>query len=245
MSKTSQIIQIAVVSIISHSVANATLTFSRGEIVFTGYNSDNPDEVAFFTVSEISDGASINFTDNGWLSSGGFRTGEGVITWENNTGQTISAGTEIILTGSSSASVGGLSSTSGSFSLSSSGDQVFAYQVANPTNDSDILGALQMNSGWESNATSSNTSAAPGSDFMALAISPERDSAYYEGPTTFSSVSDLQIQITDLDNWTTSNSRITFDSPRTFTIIPEVSATLPVGLFILVSLVRYRNRMHH
>ena len=50
---------------------SASLVFSRGELVFTGVNSDNPDEFAFFTTRPIDAGAEIRFTDSGWLAAGG------------------------------------------------------------------------------------------------------------------------------------------------------------------------------
>ena len=166
-------------------LVSASLTFSRGELVFTGYNSDNPDEFGFFTTVPIDAGATISFTDDGWFAVGGLRTNEGIISWTNDTGGAIGAFSEILVQGTASASEGSVSVMAGSFALSASGDQLLAFQGALPTGNSDIIGALQMNGAWDADATSANSSAQPGTGFMSLAITPELDNAYYTGPTSF------------------------------------------------------------
>lgn len=71
----------------SQSVLNA------GDIVITGYRSDYPDEFTFVLLTDVQATTQIKFTDNGWQSSGSFRTGEGILVWTATSD--IPCGTEI------------------------------------------------------------------------------------------------------------------------------------------------------
>lgn len=56
-------------------------TLSEGDIAFLQYNGDSSGtEIKFLALNDIPVGEIIYFTDNGWLSSGSFRTGEGTVT---------------------------------------------------------------------------------------------------------------------------------------------------------------------
>jgi hypothetical protein len=54
-------------------------TLSAGDVAFLSIIGDNPDTFAFVLLKNIEAGTTINVTDNGWLASGAFRTGEGVL----------------------------------------------------------------------------------------------------------------------------------------------------------------------
>jgi hypothetical protein len=63
----------------------AQTDFAPGQIMFTGYNSDDPDGFSFVILADVLDGTVIYITDRGWSSSSGFRddaTGEGTISYE-------------------------------------------------------------------------------------------------------------------------------------------------------------------
>jgi hypothetical protein len=51
---------------------------SPGDVMITGFNSDNPDAVAIVAVNEIAAGATLFMTDNAWTGSV-FRTNEGTL----------------------------------------------------------------------------------------------------------------------------------------------------------------------
>ncbi len=57
---------------------SAQTILNAGDIAIVGINTDNPDDFAFVLLTDIESGTVINFTDNGWLAAGGFRTGEGI-----------------------------------------------------------------------------------------------------------------------------------------------------------------------
>src|SRR5262245_44395969 len=93
-------------------------TLIPGDIAIIHYNSDAPDTFAFVFLRDVEAGTTVNFTDNGWLAGGGFRAGEGTVTF--TAASAIAAGTVVPLTG---------------LDLDEAGDQIIAYQgsAASPT----------------------------------------------------------------------------------------------------------------
>ena len=175
-----------------------------GDIAIIGFNFDNPDEFAFVTLVDIVAGTEINFTDNGWQANGTFRDTEGTFTW--TAGTDIAPGTVI-------------NPTVSSVAFSASGDQIIAYQgdSSNPT----FIYALNSegNPGvWQSDATSSNTSALPtglvnGETAVAL---DEVDNAVYTGITS-GTKQELLAAISDQSNWSGDNSNRQTISTASFT----------------------------
>lgn len=149
-------------------------TLSAGDIGITGANADNPDQFSFVLLTNVVAGTEINFTDCGWLASGGFRNynaddgsiAEGIITWTATSD--LPCGTEIIIEetfdGSNiyDADIGTAIETQDGFVLASTiGDQIIAFQgtTLNPT----FLFALHFtnNNGWAPDAVNVRTSAVP------------------------------------------------------------------------------------
>src|SRR5207237_7227734 len=58
-------------------VAPASASLAPGDIAVIGYQSTDPDTLAFVVLAPISAGEVIRFTDSGWLASGAFRANEG------------------------------------------------------------------------------------------------------------------------------------------------------------------------
>ena len=174
---------------------------SPGDIAFVGYNSVNPDGFTIIALTNIPVDEIVYFTDNGWLSSGDFRGGEGIITWEN-TGSEIITGTIItfIDNGIYESSIGTVTN-SGNVSLALEGDQLIAYY----TDDTTItnISAIHFKSDtWNSDATNSNTSAIPAgliNDSTAMAIG-NIDNAIYVGNFN-GTQSELQAKIYNPANW--------------------------------------------
>jgi hypothetical protein len=111
-------------------------TLSPGAIAFVGFNADGSDDLAFVALSPIAATDAILFTDNEWnggdVGAGGqFNTGEGFITWTPPAGG-VPAGTVVTLSSLSttgrSASVGSITSASGSMNFGGSDETVYAYQ---------------------------------------------------------------------------------------------------------------------
>src|SRR4249919_3114894 len=91
---------------------------TAGDIAIIHYNSTGSDSFSFVFLRAVEIGTAVNFTDNGWLAAGGFRPGEGTVTYTAATA--ITAGTIVTLTG---------------LNLDDAGDQIIAYQgdPATPT----------------------------------------------------------------------------------------------------------------
>ena len=169
-------------------VAGAQTTLGRGDIAFTGYDSGGTDEVSFVLLRSVAAGTSISFTERGWLAAGGFRSGEATFTLTFSADYPCGSELRAVMAplavlDASGASAGTV--VGGGHSLSTSGDQVFAYQGAAPTagNEAGFLAAIQMNGPWDADATSANASARPaslGDGVDAIAIAPEVDNARYD-----------------------------------------------------------------
>jgi hypothetical protein len=160
----------AMLLILSSLQMKAQTTLLAGDIAFSGYSSNNAanDEFSFVLLKNITSGTAINFTDNGWLNTNVFRTGEGTLTWTSTTA--LVAGTEIKINfpagGASGTAtfVGGASAGTVTVpggiapSLATSGDQVLAYQgtTASPT----FISGIHMNVYSVANFDPVNTDAA-------------------------------------------------------------------------------------
>lgn len=128
----------------TEAVAQTTLV--AGDIAFSGYISTvTPDEYSFVLLRNITAGTTINFTDNSWLNTGVFRTGEQNVTWTATTA--LNAGQEIRISGTTASLASGAGSpgtvTGTAINLNTSGDQILAFQgtTGSPT----FISAIHMN----------------------------------------------------------------------------------------------------
>ena len=157
---------------------------SPGDIAIIGYNSDPSDNLAWVTFVDIADGTEIFFEDNEWNGSS-FNSGEGVITWTNNTGSSISAGTVITMdelsSGMATTSTGSISVTS-PFNPANSNDGVFVY-IGAASNPTTFLYAMTNGSTIANGLGSiANTGLIQG--FTAVLLSSGTDIGQYNGPKT-------------------------------------------------------------
>ncbi len=197
------------------AAAGAQTNLNLGDVVFTGYQSDTPDEFTVLLLVAVDSGTTLTFDENGWFAIGGFRCCEGVVTW--TAGANLPKNTQVTidpagLTASNDAgqTAGTVTVDAGSFALSASGDQIFAYQGTAPSagDESNFVSAIQMNGGWDGDATNTNTSAQPSvftDGVNSLSISPEADNAIYDCSTTDGTPAALRTAITNSANWTTSS----------------------------------------
>ncbi len=145
-SRVGRLLITAVLFITLNTSVKAQTTLVLGDIAFTGYHSATAatDSFSFVLLRSITAGTVINFTDNGWLSPGSFRGGETTVIF---TSIALPAGREIIIGGLTARQAGNGTSagtvTGSALSLSTTGDQIFAYQgtVATPT----LISGIQMN----------------------------------------------------------------------------------------------------
>ncbi len=205
---------------------NAQTTLVAGDIAFTGYNSDNSTGLDTFSfvitrVGGISSATTISFTDNGWLSgTSALATNEGVITWTSS--NSISQGTEVkiaglvaLINGATSGTVANTSNAASGLSLSTTGDQVLAFQGASlsPT----FISAIQMNVStlagdgidsdslnWDGSVIGTNRSARPAglmTGRTAVWLPTEVDNAKYSCTGSTGSLANVIIAINNSGNW--------------------------------------------
>lgn len=179
-----------------------------GDIALIGIYTDAPDKTAFVALANLPAGTTINFTDEGWKSSGSFRSGENHISWTAPSGG-VAAGTVVSLDMSD---------------LSNSGDQVIAY-TGTSSNPTFIFALNNDDSSWASNATSNNNSALPtgltnGANAIAL---DEKDNAAYIGITS-GTASALLAAIANKSNWTGSDGS-TPSWPSSFTVTSAAASS--------------------
>lgn len=203
---------------------------SAGDIAIIGMNTDAPDKFRFLVLSELVPGTTIHFTDNGWCTTttnsnctaaNALRNGENTLVWTTGA-VAIPAGTVVDIQGGTVS--GGGSITSGALNgLSSSGDQILAYE----DNGNSLTFIYAVNNQgspgtWQSDASSSKDSALPpglttGLHEVAL---DERDNYVYTGISN-GTKQQLLAAISDKSNWTGQNSLAGMPSGTTvFTLLP-------------------------
>jgi len=184
-------------------------TLNAGDIVITGFLSDNPDQFTFVLLTDVQATTEIKFPDNGWQSSGSFRAGEGVLVWTADTD--LPCGTEIrVQEGLSSpftASHGTITDDV-DFDLLQNGDQILAYQGADATPTFLYAIHFAIGVGW-TNATNVRTTAIPTglTDGVNAVYIGNFDNGNYDCSVTIDQALILSAVSTST-NWTTSNDRI-------------------------------------
>lgn len=210
-------------------------SLAAGDIAITGFNSMLPDGFSFVLLTDIEDTTVIKFTDQGWISTGGFReASEGEITWTATSN--LSCGTEIIITYVSngtiySASSGTAIETGLGFRLDIGGDQLLAYQ-GNRTSPTFIYAINFDSAGW-SDAVDGATSALPTGlidGTNAIDLGETYNGKYSCSVTTGQSLILAAVSITT--NWNLSNTLLTLGDCGSFscaTICSGTTVTWEVG----------------
>jgi hypothetical protein len=199
---------------------------AAGDVAVVGFSADAK-SFAFVLLTDLS-GTTINFTDNGWQSSGSFRPGEGIITLTIPAGTPI--GTVITVSNTNTASAaavtaGGTSipvTRSGTLDFAQGGDTIFAYTgtAASP----DFLFGIDFadsNTTYAGNATSTTTSGIPpalteGSTALAFGA----DNGGYSGSLTGSRATILA-NIANAANWTFNEAAPVPTYPGNFTVTAD------------------------
>ena len=221
-------------------------TLSAGDIAIIGVNSDDPDDFSFVLLVDIEADTEIRFTDSGWLDSNQFRASEGAFKYTAPTnlsaGTVINFGNDAVnFASDNDADVG-----NNGFNLSSSGDQVIAFQgtSTNPT----FIYAVQTNSTqFQTTASSSNDSALPnglvnGTSAVAVGqgsgVGDEWDNSVYNMSVTNGTKEEILAAVSNAANWTGSNDALTIpsssftvgdsDDNNTDTTAPELNDSNPL-----------------
>lgn len=184
-----------------HAIVGAPTVLEEGDIAFIGYATDDPDQFAFLTFVDITENTEIVFTDNGWKADNTWRSGESEGVWTAPAGG-IPAGSVIQIKGTTV--TGGGTMSVGLTGLSSSGDQVLAYQdnSGSPT----FISAINMDwSIWQAESSNSNTSTIPtGLTNNVNANAVLQENGYYNGPTN-GTINFLRSAINNPANWITTD----------------------------------------
>lgn len=206
-----------------------------GDIAIIDVQGSSNDRFSFVPLVPIAAGTQIVFTDNGWLSAGGFRSGEGAITYTVGAA-TLNAGTVVTVTDAAIAGVvvapSGTVTRAGSFNISTFGDQLIAYCPGSPITP---LAAVHTNgSSFDANAIDANTSALPSGlaiSSSAIAVGNTANTILNcTGGTVTGSSSQIATIVYSAGSWTNSGSLQTLPSCTynvNFTSVNNFGYTVP------------------
>ena len=197
------------------TIQSTTLTTSvgtsellPGDIAFVGYGTDDQDKFAFVLLTDMTENTEITFTDNGW-NGFSLNTTEQTGIWTAPNGGLLK-GTVIVIAGTTV--TGGGTMSNGLTGLSTSGDQILAFQG---TTDSPAFVAGISTTGWiATGSPTSNQSYLPMELTLystALGFTSEMDNRIYNGPLTLGN-STINAFISHPANWLSDNTIQTFPS---------------------------------
>eukprot|EP00434_Breviolum_minutum_P043516 symbB.v1.2.038796.t1/scaffold6109.1/size20858/1 len=178
------------------ATTTAPVVLSAGSCAVVGFHADNPDDFGLLLLETVPANFVVYVTDRGVLSDGSLRSGEGILQYTSV--EDVLPGTVLLLQN--------FSSSSGTFSLSSSGDQIIAFS-GSEASPSFMCGINFEGTSWQSTADSASSSAVPPgleASMAALAL-PETDNAAYVGNTT-GTAQELLTRIQGTENWQSDNS---------------------------------------
>lgn len=211
---------------LSHSTWGA---LSPGDLMFVGYTS-NDDSLSFVTWVDLPPNETLLFID-GEYDGGGNGSGEGIgggyytsnrtISWENTSDDTLAPGTVVVISGlSNTSSFPNIGSTTGGFSLTNQGEQIFIAQGTigddngNSYLDGDLIFGLDYEGSpsWGENNESKLPSAlntANGNISIGHITSQE-----YSDPRNILAFSNYPTEVSNNTNWSFPSGNIL--SPQSF-----------------------------
>lgn len=215
-----------------------------GDIAFSAYNADAPDDFTFVLLTNVNSGDAITFNENGWFNHlGGFRSGENTctITFTNS----YSPGVQIIIHNSPLEARDQNNTIAGTVTgsplvLSSGGDSIIAYDASLPTptisNESGLIAAINMTGQWghpsgtgndSSTTTELPTSLIDGMHAVSVTNSggSEVDNARISGAncSNFSDIASLRTMLNTASNWETNNDTSYPHNPPLCNFLPILS----------------------
>ncbi len=188
-----------------------TYAQNTGDVCIIGMNSDDPDKVLLVTFTDVSSGTVIYLTDKSW-DGNAWSANEGFKSFTLNQDWTAGQVVELDLkNNTANPNIGTVASVGSSgFALGTKGDQLYVYLGSDENTPTTFLFAINTKGGWGTNELT-NTGLTDGTN--ALTFPNSTDDVAYTGPrsgqATFNDYKTLIADVTN--NWTTSNSSITFD----------------------------------
>jgi hypothetical protein len=233
---------IALLSLLAAGSASAAITMA-GDLMFTGFNADGNDNLAFVLLADYTANTNIYFTDNEWDGSA-FNTGESFFHWSNPVNLT--AGTVVSLNNLSGGTLGASTGTvvfddATNTGVAAGNESIYAYigtsyDTATPTFLSAIANEGFVNAGT---GVLTNTGLTAGTN--AIAFTGGVDIAAYNGARdTQTTWADYRSLLANTANWGSQNASgdqssdsIFPDVPfntTSFSLVPEPGAALFLGL---------------
>ena len=184
-----------------------------GDIAILGFQSDTPDKFAFIVLTDLSGGTEIKFTDNGWKDNNTLYANEGTLTWTAPS-DGIDKGSIITVSNESGwTATSGSITSSGSIAFAGGGDQIIVYQG---TSSSPTLIYAFSTSPWITSGTiGAGTSYLPSglsNGTTAHCFSSTYDNGFYTNETIIESKASALSSISNDENWTKSDTAVTFPS---------------------------------
>ncbi|MFC7337707.1 PEP-CTERM sorting domain-containing protein [Haloferula chungangensis] len=218
---------------------------SVGSIGFVGFNVDGDDDFAFVALTAIPANESIFFTDDEWNGSS-FIRGEGALEWIAPASGVTVGQVVTIKGGPATVDIGSVSDSYGTFALSTSGDEIFAYQAASYDDTPTAFLSAFTNNGSGGSLNLDNTGLTVGTSAVDFAAEygDGDDGGYYLGDrTSEASFSAYAALINNPANWGVETSTGVNAVPffaGDFSVVPEPSVALLGGLGFLSILRRRR-----
>ena len=186
---------------------------NAGDIAILGFQSDTPDKFAFIVLTDLIAGTEIKFTDNGWKDDNTLYTYEGTLTWTVPS-EGLDKGSIITVNyGTGWTATSGTITSSGSIAFATSGDQIIVYQG---TSSSPTLIYAFSTSPWITSGTiGAGTSYLPSglsNGTTAHCFSSTYDNGFYTNETIIESKASALSSISNDENWTKSDTAVTFPS---------------------------------
>ncbi len=165
------------------------LALTTGDIAILAVNADITKTLTFVALADIPANTTISFTDNAWnATTQVWRTGEGTIAWNHTALVTKGTVVTITLAATYTVDIGSVNTVAG-FNLSTSGDQVLAYEgTTAPTSNTDALwlfGFSLENWLWANNTNTSDLpTALIGASVALTSSTTEFDNGYFANGAT-------------------------------------------------------------
>ncbi|MEZ4946014.1 MAG: T9SS type A sorting domain-containing protein [Cyclobacteriaceae bacterium] len=179
---------------------------TSGQVMFVGFNADGNDGFAFAALVDIPANTTIYFNDNEWNGSpigggGAFNTGEGSLTWQNNTGSVIVAGTVVIINNVSTSPAATLGNiVSGTIAMSGTAEVVYMFLGTDSSTPITFLSAIANNGFSAGNGQLTNTGLAVGVNAVEFTGS-EDVIVYLNNINCNSTVTNCAATIANTSNW--------------------------------------------
>lgn len=188
----------------------AAVAQTAGQVMFVGFNADGNDGFAFVTLVPLPNGTTIYFTDDNWDGVSAFNSNEGAITWINDTGNTISAGTVIAINDINGTltlipDLGSATESDGGFDLNVSNETLYMFLGSDDNTPTTFLSAI-ANDNFGVAPGIGGTGLTSGVNAFEITVLSDEDVMIYDGPIVFSSVDAGGLLLTTQGNWSTDDS---------------------------------------